>query len=86
MYSVRPQCNAMQSKIKAKSFVSTYFKNLKSLPGKIAVSPNASSIRRSWLYLAIRSEREADPVLICPVFKATAKSAIVLSSVSPYPS
>ena len=40
-------------------------------------------MRRSWLYLAIRSLREAEPVLICPVFRATARSAIVLSSVSP---
>ena len=29
------------------------------------------------------SDLEAEPVLICPVFKPTAKSAIVLSSVSP---
>ncbi|OQA09946.1 MAG: hypothetical protein BWY67_01245 [Bacteroidetes bacterium ADurb.Bin397] len=35
------------------------------------------------MYFAILSDREAEPVLICPVFKATAKSAIVLSSVSP---
>ena len=40
-------------------------------------------MRSSWLYLAIRSEREAEPVLIWPVFRATAKSAIVLSYVSP---
>ena len=40
-------------------------------------------MRRSWLYLAVRSERAGAPVLICPQFVATAKSAIVVSSVSP---
>ena len=35
------------------------------------------------LYLAIRSVRESEPVLICPAFVATAMSAIVESSVSP---
>ena len=29
-----------------------------------AVSPNASSILNNWLYFAILSEREVDPVLI----------------------
>src|SRR5207253_3279152 len=52
-------------------------------PAKTAASPNSSSIRRSWLYFAIRSLRDADPVLICPAFVATARSAIVESSVSP---
>lgn len=33
-------------------------------PGKIAVSPRASSILNNWLYLAILSERDAEPVLI----------------------
>ena len=54
-----------------------------SIPGKIAVSPRASSILKSWLYFAILSEREAEPVLICPQFIATARSAMVESSVSP---
>ena len=45
--------------------------------------PNSSSIRINWLYLAIRSVRDIEPVLICPAFVATAKSAIVVSSVSP---
>ena len=40
-------------------------------------------MRRSWLYLAMRSLRDAEPVLICPAFVATARSAIVESSVSP---
>ena len=31
----------------------------------------------------MRSVLDAEPVLICPVFKATAKSAMVVSSVSP---
>ncbi len=33
-------------------------------PRNLATSPNSSSIRNSWLYLAMRSVREADPVLI----------------------
>ena len=40
-------------------------------------------MRSNWLYLAIRSVRESEPVLICPAFVATAMSAIVESSVSP---
>src|SRR5206468_2330795 len=55
----------------------------KTLPPYCAASPSCSSIRRSWLYLAIRSLRDALPVLIWPVLSATAKSAIVASSVSP---
>ncbi len=39
-------------------------------------------MRSNWLYLAIRSVRESEPVLICPAFVATAISAIVESSVS----
>ena len=53
------------------------------VPPNVAVSPRISSIRSSWLYLQIRSVRLADPVLIWPVLNATAKSAIVVSSVSP---
>ena len=52
-------------------------------PKYVAASPNSSSIRSNWLYLAIRSEREAEPVLIWPVFSATARSAMKVSSVSP---
>ena len=40
-------------------------------------------MRSSWLYLAIRSERLSEPVLICPAFVPTAMSAMVASSVSP---
>ena len=40
-------------------------------------------MRSSWLYLAVRSERLAEPVLIWPAHVATARSAIVVSSVSP---
>ena len=36
--------------------------------------PNSSSMRISWLYLAIRSVRQAEPVFIKPVFKATARN------------
>src|SRR5947208_146356 len=52
-------------------------------PAYRAPSPSSSSIRSSWLYLAVRSPREGAPVLICPAFVATARSAIVVSSVSP---
>ena len=33
-------------------------------PGKLADAPNSSSILNNWLYFAILSEREAEPVLI----------------------
>jgi len=33
-------------------------------PGKRAAAPSSSSMRNSWLYFAMRSVREADPVLI----------------------
>ncbi len=48
-----------------------------------ALLPNSSSIRINWLYFAIRSVRDMEPVFIWPAFVATAKSAIVVSSVSP---
>src|SRR5262249_52896563 len=53
------------------------------LPAYLACGPSSSSIRRSWLYFAVRSERASDPVLICPQLVATARSAMVESSVSP---
>ena len=40
-------------------------------------------MRSSWLYLAMRSVRLAEPVLIWPALVATAMSAMVVSSVSP---
>ena len=40
-------------------------------------------MRSSWLYFATRSLRAGAPVLICPQLVATARSAIVTSSVSP---
>ena len=40
-------------------------------------------MRRSWLYFATRSDRDGAPVLIWPQPVATARSAIVTSSVSP---
>ena len=40
-------------------------------------------MRSSWLYFATRSERAGAPVLIWPQLVATARSAIVVSSVSP---
>ena len=52
-------------------------------PGKRAAEPSSSSMRRSWLYLAMRSVREAEPVLIWPAPMPTARSAMKASSVSP---
>src|SRR5215510_13040859 len=52
-------------------------------PGHDAAWPSSSSMRRSWLYLAIRSPREREPVLIWPALTATARSATKVSSVSP---
>ncbi len=40
-------------------------------------------MRSSWLYFATRSDRAGAPLLICPQLVATARSAIVVSSVSP---
>ena len=40
-------------------------------------------MRRSWLYLASRSDWATEPILICPAAVATARSAIEESSVSP---
>ena len=48
-----------------------------------AALPNSTSISSNRLYLAIRSLRQAEPVLICPPPIATAKSARKASSVSP---
>src|SRR5271166_4493475 len=45
--------------------------------------PSSASISRSRLYLAMRSLRLAEPVLICPPPIATVKSARNASSVSP---
>ena len=53
------------------------------LPAYCAMSPSSSSILRSWLYFASLSERLIEPVLISPVSRATTRSAIVQSSVSP---
>ena len=61
----------------------TYFLLNAAFPGYCAPVPSSSSIRRSWLYFATRSLRLGAPVLIWQVFNATARSAIVVSSVSP---
>ena len=53
------------------------------MPGYTALPPSCSSMRSSWLYLATRSVRLGAPVLIWQVFRATARSAMVVSSVSP---
>src|SRR5262249_44959688 len=52
-------------------------------PAYFACLPSCCSMRSSWLYLAVRSERASEPVLIWPQFVATARSAMVESSVSP---
>src|SRR6185437_10150676 len=49
-------------------------------PAKGAAGPSCSSIRRRRLYLARRSERATEPILIWPAAVATARSAIVVSS------
>src|SRR5690606_28900334 len=54
-----------------------------SMPAYFASLPSSCSMRSSWLYLAMRSERDIEPVLICVARVATAMSAIVASSVSP---
>ena len=48
-----------------------------------ALSPNFSSILKSWLYFETLSVLDNEPVLICPEQQATDKSEIVTSSVSP---
>src|SRR5581483_10094329 len=53
------------------------------VPAGVLRPPSSSSIRSSWLYFATRSVREGAAVLICPTPVATARSAIVVSSVSP---
>ena len=40
-------------------------------------------MRKSWLYLLTRSPRAGAPVLIWPALVPTARSAMVVSSVSP---
>lgn len=40
-------------------------------------------MRSSWLYLAIRSVRLSEPVLICPQLVPTARSAMDVSAASP---
>src|SRR5687767_15667043 len=60
---------------------SDYF--FQNFPPYCACSPSSSSMRNSWLYLATRSLRAGAPVLIWPQLVATARSAIVVSSVSP---
>ena len=57
-------------------------KNLRHRPNRAAL-PNSASISKRRLYLAIRSLRQAEPVLIWPPPIATAKSAKKASSVSP---
>src|ERR1039458_6994089 len=53
------------------------------MPRNSADWPSSSSMRRSWLYLQMRSVRLAEPVLIWAAPGATAESAMKGSSVSP---
>src|SRR5262249_2635288 len=52
-------------------------------PPYTARPPSSASSASRRLYSATRSDRESDPVLICPQPVPTARSAIVVSSVSP---
>ena len=65
------------------SFARSYAAGKIERPGKRAAAPSSSSMRSSWLYLAMRSVRDAEPVLIWPAAVATARSAMNVSSVSP---
>ena len=53
------------------------------LPAYLALEPSFSSILNNWLYLAVLSVLDKEPVFICPAETSTDKSAIVVSSVSP---
>ena len=67
----------IQSEFNSANFTNNilFYFNLKAFScGKYATAPNSSSIRSSWLYLAIRSEREAEPVFICLASNEHAKS------------
>src|SRR5690242_3470919 len=52
-------------------------------PDHEARAPSSCAMRNRRLYLAVRSPRLIEPVLICPLPVATARSAMVVSSVSP---
>lgn len=75
-------CRSKKSIILPSTANQRYFANTER-PAYRAEPPSASSIRSRRLYLATRSERDSDPVLICPQQVATARSAIVTSSDSP---
>src|SRR5215210_9499626 len=65
------------------TFDENHYERKADRPGYSASPPSASSMRSSWLYFATRSDRDGAPVLICPQPVATARSAMVTSSVSP---
>ena len=64
------------------AFSSAFSFCLKKVP-PLSHSYTISSIRSNSLYFAVRSPLQGAPVLICPQLKATAISAIMVSSVSP---
>ncbi len=53
------------------------------MPAYCAAAPSSCSMSSSRLYFATRSERHSDPVLIWVAAVQTARSAMVVSSVSP---
>ena len=65
------------------NFIVNHLGFLKLSPANTALSPNSSSILSSWLYLAVLSDLQGAPVLICPVPNPTTRSAMNVSSVSP---
>ena len=58
-----------------KIYDNNYFTLKAFIPGYTAEAPSSSSILKSWLYLATRSDLDGAPVLIWQVFKATARTA-----------
>ena len=53
------------------------------LPPYVEHAPSEDSMRKRRLYLAVRSARQGAPDLIKGALVATARSAMVVSSVSP---
>ena len=62
---------------------SSYWPLISERPLYTALAPSCSWMRNRRLYLATRSERHREPVLIWPAHVPTARSAMVVSSVSP---
>lgn len=83
-YCLYPSSCNMQTAFQHSEFHDTTQQGcLNFLPANLALDPSSSSMRRIWLYLAKRSERQGAPVLIWPVHRPTTRSAMKQSSVSP---